>query len=272
MTACPDVLRQVRDRIDRYSDSAVNEENTKATLVEPILRSLGWDFEDLDEVQREFKTRSADNPVDYALLVLRTPRLFLEAKALRENLDDRRWASQIMGYAGVAGVQWVVLTNGNEYRIYNAHAGVPVEDKLFRAVRVRDVGSPTEETLSLLSKERMQENDIQVLWNIRHVDRQIRKAIEELFSPEPDRSLINLIKKQVPNLTSREIKEGLSRARLRLDFPAEPRVEGESGRRPLEPRDRREVQASPEVNVSRSDAARKAWATRRGRQVSPEVG
>lgn len=71
-------------------------------------------------------------------MVLREPRLFIEAKSLGENLDVRRWANQIMGYASVAGVEWVVLTNGDEYRIYNSHAAVPVDEKLFRVVRVSD--------------------------------------------------------------------------------------------------------------------------------------
>jgi hypothetical protein len=54
---------------------------------------------------------------------------------LGENLDDRRWAGQIMGYAHVAGVKWVVLTDGDEYRLYNAYAEGPVEDKIFRKFR-----------------------------------------------------------------------------------------------------------------------------------------
>ena len=62
--------------------------------------------------------------------------LFVEAKALGGNLNDRRWANQIMGYAAVAGVEWVVLTNGDEYRIYNSHATVPVEQKVFRTTDV----------------------------------------------------------------------------------------------------------------------------------------
>jgi hypothetical protein len=73
-----------------------------------------------------------DNPVDYALMLDRKPVLIVEAKGMRENLEDRRWAGQILGYAVVAGVEWVVLTNGDEYRIYNSHAPVPVQDKLFR--------------------------------------------------------------------------------------------------------------------------------------------
>ena len=63
-----------------------------------------------------------------------------------------------MGYAAVTGVEWVVLTNGDEYRVYNAHAPVPIEEKLFRSVRVSDDGLRAADTLALLSKARMREN------------------------------------------------------------------------------------------------------------------
>lgn len=50
---------------------------------EPVIGTLGWDGLDPDEVHREYRRRPTDNPVDYALLLLlRTPRLFIEAKGL----------------------------------------------------------------------------------------------------------------------------------------------------------------------------------------------
>lgn len=216
------VLQQVRSRIAQHGGSRqLNEENTKAALVEPILRALGWDVEDLDEVQREYKRRPRDKPVDYALLVRRIPRLFIEVKALGHNLEDRRWANQIMGYASVAGVEWVLLTNGDEYQLYNTHATVPVEDKLFRTVRVTQDVPPARDTLDLLCQSRMGENRIQVFWNAHFVDRQIQVAIENLFSPDPNIGLIHLIRKQAPKLSPAEIRASLARARLHLDFPVE---------------------------------------------------
>ncbi len=79
----------------------------------------------------DYKRKSMDNPVDYALMLQRTPRLFIEAKPLDGNLNDPKSAGQIMAYATVAH-QWVALTDGNEYRIYNSHAPVPVEQKLLQ--------------------------------------------------------------------------------------------------------------------------------------------
>ena len=47
-------LADVRARIEKYRGRrSINEENTKAILIEPVLRALGWDVEDLDEVARE---------------------------------------------------------------------------------------------------------------------------------------------------------------------------------------------------------------------------
>ncbi len=62
-------LAEICTRIDKYrSRRRVNEENTKATLIEPLQRAFGWDVEDLDEVAREYKFKRRDKPVDYALL------------------------------------------------------------------------------------------------------------------------------------------------------------------------------------------------------------
>ena len=56
--------------------------------------------------------------------------------------------------------------NGDEYRIFNSHAAVNLDEKLFRVVRVSDRENEkrTLETLDLLSKEKIGENQIDVLW------------------------------------------------------------------------------------------------------------
>lgn len=111
-----------------------------------------------------------------------------------QRLDDRKWANQIISYAAVAGVKWTVLTNGDEYRIYNACVDVPIEEKLFRSVRLTDSSTPAVETLGLLTKDRIRDNDIEILWKAPFVDRQVRMALESLFSPEPDSALLRVVK------------------------------------------------------------------------------
>ena len=94
-----DVLPRLRNRIQKIRNrkELVGEQNTKAALIDPLLSALGWDMEDIDEVSREYRRKPQDNPVDYALFMLRSPRLFVEAKGLEKDLSDRKWISQILG-------------------------------------------------------------------------------------------------------------------------------------------------------------------------------
>lgn len=112
-----DELKRCKERLGRLAGKRIGEQNTKASLIEPVIGALGWELLDPDEVHREFRRRPSDNPVDYALLHLRDTRLFIEAKGLGENFDDPKWASQMISYAATAGVSWVVLTDGREWRI-----------------------------------------------------------------------------------------------------------------------------------------------------------
>lgn len=215
-----EVLKQCGERIQRYRQSRqrVGESNTKAGLIEPVIAALGWDVLDPDEVHREYRRRPSDNPVDYALLLLRTPRLFIEAKGLGENLDDPRWANQTISYAAVAGVEWVALTDGAEWRVFNAHAPVPIEQKLFRAVHIDDVQDALE-LLALLSKDNMRENRIEELWTGFFIDRQVHAELAAMFDSEPAVELVSVLSRRLSKLSKDEIRASLVRVRAAFDFP-----------------------------------------------------
>jgi hypothetical protein len=217
-----DTIKECVERLDRYAHQGqrIGEQNTKASLIEPVIAALGWNVLDPDEVHREYRRRSTDNPVDYALLIMRTPRLFIEAKGLGENLDDPRWANQTISYAAVAGVEWVVLTDGAEWRVYNAHAPVPIEQKLFRSVRLAKDLDYAAEVLALLGHDDLRDNRIQELWESYFVDRQVRSALAALFTgQEPPRELVNLVAKHASNLSRADVKASLMRTRASFDFP-----------------------------------------------------
>ncbi len=220
MNDLPGVLGTVRARIARFRAQAINEENTKHALIEPILKALGWDVEDLDEVRCEYKLERADNPVDYALFVRGNLRLFLEAKALGENLD--RWANVVMGYAGVAGiVEWIVLTDGNEYRVYNAHAKVPVAQKLFKRVVVAGDEPGVADTLALLSKPQLQGTTLDDLWQQFFVDRQVKQAVEALVRVDPPTDFVRLIHKRTPAVSVADVRHSLLRATFSIEYREE---------------------------------------------------
>ncbi len=218
-TPLADEVAKVAERVRKATKGKLNEQNTKASMIEPVLRALGWDTEDVDEVVREFRHRPKDPPVDYGLLVNREPKLFVEAKAHGENLGDQRWANQIMGYASVAGVEWIVLTNGDEYRIYNALAKVHVEKKLFRECRLSQDPARAVETLALLAKDQLDENRIDVLWKAHFVDRQVREALSELFDGEHDMAIVNAVQRRTRDLDADEVRASLRRCKAHFEFP-----------------------------------------------------
>ena len=70
--------------------AALNEQNTKSSLIAPLLTALGWEVHDPEEVHHEFKRKPRDLPVDYALMIQRTPVLIVEAKSLDEVFGKTR--------------------------------------------------------------------------------------------------------------------------------------------------------------------------------------
>ncbi|MBF0612028.1 MAG: type I restriction enzyme HsdR N-terminal domain-containing protein [Magnetococcales bacterium] len=217
-------VRKLREQLQKIQgrSAPISEEDTKRVLITPLLQALRWDVLDIDEVRNEFRSQPQDNPVDYALFLNRTPCLFLEAKATNHSLDERKWLSQIVGYAATAGVEWCVLTNGDEYRFYNAHAPVDADRKLFKKVAISDADQHQEtvDTLELISKERMADKQINTLWQAHHVDSRVKAVLNEIL--QGDESLIRLIAKREPSLTQGDIRNSLQRADIKVTFPKSP--------------------------------------------------
>lgn len=211
-------IGQVRERRERISEA-----QTKASLINPILVALGWDITDIDEVILEYKYKPQDNPVDYAMFLHRTPRLFVEAKAVDVNLDDHKWKTQIVNYANTAGVEWCVLTDGDTYSLYNSHAPVDVDRKLFRTVTISDVtqSCATLDTLELLSKVKLSDNLLSVLWKAHFIDRRVQAVLESIFTGD-DPAFLRVIRRQAPELSPTDVREALRRADIIVSFPLSP--------------------------------------------------
>ena len=216
-----EAVAKVRVRIAQLKErgDSIGEQDTKAGLIEPVLSALGWRFDELEDVRREYKYRSQDNPVDYALFVLNQPRLFVEAKALGATVD-RKCAGQVLGYASVAGVGWCLVTNGDEYRLYNSHAAVDADEKLFRSVRLTDADQDSFflDTLGLIAKGAIGDSTLEALWKSQFVDRRVKLALEQVLRDE-DGALAKTLHRKLPELSLPEIRESLKRADTRVNYP-----------------------------------------------------
>jgi len=212
-------VQTIAKRIPTARERGMGESETKAKLINPVLKALGWDVQG-DDVELEFKLHPSDNPVDYALKLSGRPALFVEAKAIGHDLSDPKWVAQVLGYAVMAGVRWGVLTNGDEYCVYDAGALVPAEEKLFWQVRITEGPLPeAAETLSLLSRENAEAGLLEALWDIHFVDRRVKQAVLGMLNPR-DKGLISLIRRKVPKLRPRQIAGSLGRiVNAQIDWP-----------------------------------------------------
>ncbi len=218
-------LATVRARIAKAKGARrLNEQDTKATLIDPVLRALGWDLEDVDQVQREFKARKGHDPVDYALLLLRTPKLLIEAKALGADISDQRVLAQVASYATFSGVGWVLVTDGDAYALYNALAKVHFEEKRFRSFRLSDGGAEAAETLRLLGSDALRGSRLEELWRNYSVDGRVQKAIEALFANGGDHALARLVVKRTEGLGQAAVRASIGRAHISINFPVPPPV------------------------------------------------
>ena len=84
----------------------VDEAKIKQKVILPILHHLGWDI--FNEVEPELSVPGGR--VDYALKVLNSYKVFIEAK--NPNEDPSRHQEQLLEYSFKAGIELAVLTNG----------------------------------------------------------------------------------------------------------------------------------------------------------------
>lgn len=141
------VIRQVRERINQHrAELQKSEALTRYALIDPLLRALGWDTEDPDQVRPEFPTETGKP--DYALIFAAKPLIMVEAKPLGANLKEARLKG--INYTNAQGVPFFVCTDGNLWEVYEVFRPVALEERCIVSVNLGD-GSPGEAARKLLA-------------------------------------------------------------------------------------------------------------------------
>jgi hypothetical protein len=111
-----EAIERVRERIERHgSKLSQNEMLTRYALVDPILRALGWDTEDPEQVEPEPRTETG-RP-DYALKHDGKPIVMVEAKPLRSDLEKAR--GEGFRYCWQNKVPFYAITDGNVWELHD---------------------------------------------------------------------------------------------------------------------------------------------------------
>lgn len=115
-----DALSKISEQIQSQRDLITSEQDTILVSVQPFIRALGFDLQNLAEVKSEFSADAKSyggERVDYALLRDGAPIVFIEAKAASVKLNETHW-KQLHNYYNARDARFGILTNGIEYRFY----------------------------------------------------------------------------------------------------------------------------------------------------------
>lgn len=124
------LVEKLRERIDAHGPALRQSEAlTRYTLIDPLLRELGWDTEDPTLVIPEYK--EAGGSADYALFSGNKPLIIVEAKKLDTSLRDEKVLIQGLAYCQKQGTYYLSVTDGRRWEIYEPHRGgaVPIDKK-----------------------------------------------------------------------------------------------------------------------------------------------
>jgi len=107
-----EVLAPIVEKIKKFhSLYEQNEMAVRDQIVNPILRNLGWDPENPEEVQPNVSTE--EGMPDYSLIKNGKKILFVEAKKLSVDIEQKEVIRQLAKYSFIEGTKYGVLTNGS---------------------------------------------------------------------------------------------------------------------------------------------------------------
>ncbi len=154
-------IRRFSKPLSDLVERDANEGDTRLLVTDFLCEALGYDkYADLTteyQVKGEF--------ADYGIRIDKELVAFIEVKRVTTTLAAKH-LRQAQMYAVNEGVEWVILTNGVNWRAYHLSAGLPVEIDL--ALDVNLLGDETvgqkANQLFYLSRESMKRRQIDELW------------------------------------------------------------------------------------------------------------
>ena len=120
----------------------ISEADT-VTVINDILADV-CGYDKYHEVTSQYAIRGTF--VDLAVKVDENIRFLIEVKAIGIELKDIH-IKQAIDYAANEGIEWVILTNGAVWRVYNVHFGQPIEKILVCEVDLIALSPKSDEIL-----------------------------------------------------------------------------------------------------------------------------
>ncbi len=210
-------IEELQALVRKHRNSGLNELTTRTMFIDKLLGSLGWDVADPAEVELEYTTIDG-KAVDYALKIDSKPVIFVEAKALDNQLTDVKAITQVVGYAANGGVNWCVLTNGVNYKVYSSRETAEARKKLLFEISIdpdhKDGNRAGQIASSVGRLARDRVGLLDQLGEEIFTTAKVREALDRLVI-EQDSALVNAIRRTLDdsNIAPAQIRAALTRIR-----------------------------------------------------------
>lgn len=216
-----------------------NEAQVCQCLIVPILEALGyrkWD------ILPQGSDSNGQYP-DYTILPNTEHTWYLEAKGWHVHLDDR-YAIQALNYANHNGRRWVVLTNGQDWRLYDNHIHEQADGKMVVEASIAQLGALTS-LLQALSPESVQRG-LDRFATVARLQLYLAGEIEREHS-ELVRGVLRIVRRQpgLERATAADVVRVLTSARSSNGEPVAGLPDSETGPPPPEPAASPSKDASP---------------------------
>ena len=213
---CQGVAKRIREIAQKYQGTGLTEQDTKNALIEPLLAAFGWPKDDLERVRAEYRHTARSTPADYALMSQGRPVLLVEAKALDVATDDIRFVAQVLTYANMAGAEWALLTNGQQWDLYAVLGQGEVRNKRIFSTTVAD--DDFLDWLAWICPERVEASELDRFWRLLVAERTVKACVTKLFRERSD-ALVQLLAQQTGIHVS-DVATALQTLRLTFDGPS----------------------------------------------------
>lgn len=245
--------RKFQKVLKRAKDRDINESDTVVIVADMLADLFG--FDKYTEITSEYSIKGTY--CDLAVKVGGNVQFLIEAKAIGLELKDPH-IRQAVSYGSQHGIQWVILTNGVEWEIYNIKFEKPVTHELLTRISFLDLNSRKKddlERLYLLCKEGLSKAVIDdYLTHVKSVNKFVIGAILQTDNA------LNLIRREVRRVEPGikvdidEIEKILLTEVLKRDVmegdaseDAKARVKKASGRKLSKPRRKRKPKTEPKL-------------------------
>lgn len=164
-----EIIKTMKNKMDSFRPYyEANESAVRDQIINPILKALGWNTDDPEDVRTELSCYEGFS--DYCLFKDKKKIFCVEAKNLSINVENRKEIQQLAKYCFNDGMEYGIITNGAVWILFKSfQQGIEMEKrKIWKIDIEKDDITEINRKFNTISKENITEideltNEIQIL-------------------------------------------------------------------------------------------------------------